>query len=212
MKRAVLIGAGGHAGVVLGAIRSTGKLDVAGILDSNPDLQDCRVHGVPVLGGDDKLAELNPGEFLIVNCIGSTGSMRVRTHVHERIRKHGFELATVVHAAASIADTATIQAGAQVMMGALIQIGANIGVNTIINTGAIVDHDCSIGDHCHIAPGAVLSGSVHIEDGVHVGTGASIIQGVRIGTGATVAAGAVVIRDVGSGARVGGVPARAFSD
>jgi UDP-perosamine 4-acetyltransferase len=81
----------------------------------------------------------------------------------------------------------------------------------ILNTASVVDHDCVVGDHVHLSPGARLGGGVTVGRGSHIGMGAIVIQGLRIGAGALVAAGAVVLRDVGDGDRVAGVPARKMS-
>ena len=43
---------------------------------------------------------------------------------------------------------------------------------------------------------------------MHIGTGATVIQGIHIGAGALVGAGAVVIKNVDTGAKVVGIPAK----
>jgi len=49
---------------------------------------------------------------------------------------------------------------------------------------------------------------VNIGDRVFVGANASIKQGITIGDDVTIGMGAAVIQDVGSGAKIVGVPAK----
>ena len=203
----VMIGAGGHARVLLDALARSG-VAVAGLTDADKAKHGKAVGGVKVLGDDQALAQHPPGSTMLVNAMGSTEAMTQRQAVFERLKGSGYRFLTVTHPSAVIAPDAVLEEGAQVMAGAIVQAGARIGPNSILNTGAQVDHDCEVGAHVHLAPGATLSGDVSVGAGSHIGTAAAVVQGVRIGKGCLVAAGAVVIEDVPDGARVAGVPAR----
>lgn len=203
----IVIGAGGHAKVLLDALTLVGA-NVLGLTDVDPARLGRTVRGVPVLGGDEVVWRYAPGEVGLVNGVGSVGSTQLRTSIHRRFTQEGYAFVSVIHRAAVISPSAIIQPGAQVMAGAVVQADAMIDEDTIVNTGATVDHDCRVGKHVHLAPGVTLSGGVTIGDETHVGSGATIVQGVRIGVGCIVAAGAVVLVDVVDGVRVAGVPAR----
>lgn len=183
---------------------------VIGFLDVDPALHGRQIAGLPVLGGDDRLADYPAGATTLVNGIGSIDVPRRRQGVYERLAEAGYKFCSVVDPAAFVAGDVEIGNGVQIMAGAMVQTGARLGSNVLVNTGAIVEHDCRIDEHCHIATGVRLSGGVTMGAGCHVGTSATVIQGVRIGSGALIAAGAVVIRDVARGERVRGVPARSF--
>jgi len=201
----IVLGAGGHACVVVDALRQIGAellgATVADETDEGPG-------GIPVLGSDDLILSYPAEAVLLANGIGSIGNPGVRQEQFDRFSSKGYRFATVVHPKAILADDVQLGEGCVVMAGAIIQTGSRIGVNTIVNTGAIVDHDGHIGSHVHLAPGVVLSGGVCIGDGAHVGTGATVIQAVTIGANAIVGAGAVVVNDVRPGALTLGVPAR----
>lgn len=203
----VILGAGGHARVLLAALASTGVV-VRGCVAPVAPTGSWPVERVPYLGDDPVVWEIDPNEVLLVNGIGSTGDLGPRRRVFEAARKRGFRFINIVHKMTYVCTEARLDEGAQIMAGAVVQTGVTVGTNSIVNSGAVVDHDCSIGAHCHVASGACLSGGVRLGDQVHVGTGASIIQNVSVGDGAVVGAGAVVIRDVPAGAVVVGVPAR----
>ncbi len=192
----VIIGAGGHARVVLSAL-SPG--DRPGVIDpSRPGGSRFCEH--PVLGGDEALAErAEPAHVAI-------GDNERRRDVVERAGPRAWH--TIVSPHAIVLGSVEVGEGAFVGARAVVQPGVRIGHHAIINTGAIVEHDCTVGNFAHVAPGAVLAGAVSVGEGALVGVGAVVRQGISIGRDAVVGAGAVVVRDVPDGATVVGNPAR----
>jgi len=212
MTPAVGLGAGGHARVVIDALRLGKRVEPVALLDPDPALHNTNVDGVPVLGGDDRLAGMlgTTATHAFIG-IGGARTNEPRRLAFERARASGFVVLTVVHPSAVVAQSATLGAGTVVLAGAVVNAGAAIGDNVIVNTAAIVEHDCRIGDHAHVATGARLGGTVTVGEGAHVGLGASVRQGIVIGRHAIVGGGAMVVDDVPDGAVVVGVPARILS-
>ena len=206
----IVIGSGGHAKVVIEALRQSG-VPILGRTDADPDKARVEMAGVPFLGDDGILRRHDPATVMLANGVGSTGDATARVRVYERCRAEGFRFVRVVHPSAVVAEDTAFGEGVQVMAGAVIQPGCRIGANVVINTGARVDHDCDIGEHAHIAPGAVLCGDVTVGARSHVGAGAVVIQAVSIGTACLVAAGAAVTSDIANSERAGGVPARSIA-
>lgn len=202
----ILVGAGGHARVLLDALALAGQR-VLGLVDVDVARGGRELLGVRVLGDDDVLRGYEPSAVRLVNAIGSVRSMQERKRVYDTFVGRGYSFASVLHPAATLSPHAVVAPGAQIMAGVVLQAGAAIGLDTIVNTGATIDHDCRIGAHVHVAPGVTLSGDVQVGDESHVGAGATVIQGVRIGARCLIAAGAVVVRDVADGKTVAGLPA-----
>jgi sugar O-acyltransferase (sialic acid O-acetyltransferase NeuD family) len=209
MKPIIVIGGGGHAGVVLDLLQQTGKNEILGFTDMATSSIVSNKLRIPKLGNDEfVINNYSPDSVWLVNGLGSTAKMSLRESIFNFFKMYHYEFMTLVHPRAIVAPNVIIEEGAQIMAGVIIQTGSTIGKNSIVNTGSIVDHDCTIGSHVHIAPGVTLSGNVIVENGVHVGTGASIIQGVNIATQALVGAGSVVIQNVQANITVMGVPAK----
>jgi len=204
-RRLVILGGGGHARVVVDALRRRGE-EISGIAD--PALLGTSVETLPVLGDDEWVSSLDPTEVVLVNGIGSVARPLRRRAVFERFAGMGFRFGAVVHPAATVAADTRLAAGTQVLAGAILQPGVTIGANAIVNAGAIVEHDATIHDHVHVAPGSTLCGNVSVGEGSFVGAGATVIQGRRIGACCLVAAGALVLADVPSGMAAIGHPAR----
>jgi UDP-perosamine 4-acetyltransferase len=206
-KPIVIIGAGGHAKVVI-AVLLDSRETIRGIVERVSQSNEQSVLGVPVIGDDESLLQYPPSDVVLVNAIGSVSSNAHRRDVFNRFLALGYRFHPVRHSSAICARGVSIGEGVQLMAGSVIQPGAVLGDNVILNTMASVDHDCQIGNHVHIAPGAVISGGVAIGEGTHIGTGAVIIQNIRVGKDCLIAAGAVVLRDIPDGTAVAGVPAR----
>lgn len=209
MSPLVILGAGGHARVLVEAFQGTTE-SILGFVSNDDEQASGNMATLQRMGDDAQLIARGPAGIRLVNGVGTIGDPQKRRDVFERFRQAGFDFATVVHRSAIIAGDAILGDGAQIMAGCVIQPGVRLGMNSIVNTGALIDHDSIVGAHVHIAPGARLSGGVSVGASAHIGPGATVIQGIHIGDGALVAAGAVVIDDVAAGVTVMGVPARVF--
>lgn len=202
----VIVGAGGHAKVVIELIRAAGEYEIYGCTDAAVKI--ASVLEVPVLGTDEILISLPArGIRLAMPAIGDN-SLRLATA--QNARELGFAWANAIGPVATISRSAILGRGIAIMNGAIINAGTRIGDLAIINTGAVVDHDCEIGEAAHVGPGSTLAGKVTIGAGALLGAGTTVIPGVRIGEGAVVGAGSVVIHDVPPRSVVAGVPARSL--
>ena len=193
----VVLGAGGHATVVVSTALDAG-FDIVAAYDDDPATHGLDVLGVPVVG----VIGAAHGAARAVVAIGDNPA---RTAVLSRI---DIPWATIVHPTAIVASGVEIGVGSVVFAGGVLQAGTVIGDHTIVNTCATIDHHCSIGRVVHVGPGVTVCGNVTIGDGALIGAGATLAPGVRVGSDAVVGAGSVVIDDVGAGEVVAGVPAR----
>lgn len=194
-KPLVILGAGGHAAVLVDMLRQQERTILA--VQAPVMAPNRRVFsGLSHWPDEQPLLGLAPDAVELVNGIGSLPGMSLRYQIYAHYRALGFAFAQVVAAEAVVSRYAQLADGVQILPRAVVQSGAYIGANSIINTGAIIEHDCQLGVDNHISPGAVLSGGVHTGSRVHVGTGAAVIQGRMIGDEAIVAAGATLNRDL----------------
>ena len=204
MQDVILIGAGGHAKVVLDMLHFA-PVKVLGVIC--PMLYSKQVkqwRGLAVLGDDEALSRYTTAQVKLVNGVGMMPQSQTRRRLFEPARQAGFEFINLVHPSAVVSGTVHLGQGVQVMAGAVIQADSKIADNVIINSRAVIEHDCLIAAHCHIAPGAVLCGQVTAEEQVFVGAGATVIQGIHLGVGALVGAGTVVVKDLAANAMVRG--------
>lgn len=195
--RLLVIGAGGHASVVVDAAQVAGIEVMRVVGDANGRLE---MLGVPIA----PTAEGADADGFIV----AVGDNLVRAKLFAEYTALGLTPASVIHPSAVIAPGVVVGDGTFVAAGVVINTGASIGSNAILNTNSTVDHDCVIGDHVHIGPMAGLCGGVHVGEGTLIGAGCSIIPTRSVGDWAVVGAGSAVVGDVPAGVTCAGVPAR----
>lgn len=203
----MIVGAGGHARVVLDAFRlRPDEFEVACFTDSNPMLHGHNLYGIPIRGDESAWQEilLSGVEYAHV----AVGDNRVRGKLAHKLKEIGFRLANAIHPHAWISPQAHLEQGIAAMAGAVIQAEAAIHECVIVNTGASVDHDCIVERNAHIAPGSHLGGNVHVGEGTLIGIGCSVIPGAILGRWSVIGAGSVVKDEIGSFQIAVGAPAR----
>jgi len=200
---------GGHAAVVIDAMLSAGAPEPRAVLDRNSERWGGDILGVPVVGGNDRIAEMAAsGISGFVIGLGGVADAGPRARLFDLGRAAGLDPVAVIHPRAVVGRNVAIGPGAVVLAGAVINTGTRIGVNAIVNTGAVVEHDCIVGDHAGIAPNACVTGGARIGVRAFIGAGAVTRESVVVGDDALVGAGAVVLYDVPTNGVVAGVPAR----
>jgi sugar O-acyltransferase (sialic acid O-acetyltransferase NeuD family) len=202
--RVVIIGSGGHAKVVIEAIRASEGIEIVGLIDPSPAAP--YLLGLPVLGGEDILPRLRTQG--IAGAVVALGGNALRHRVGAKIEDLGFSLISVVHPSAFVSPSARLGKGVVVMARAVVGTETTIGSLAVVNTGAVLDHDNRLGLAAHIAPGCALAGNVWVGQRTLVGVGSAVRPGIRIGADAVIGAGSAVVADVPDGLTVAGAPAR----
>jgi len=194
-----LVGAGGHAKVVLAAAQAAG-VPVAHILDDDSARWGQRLLETPISGPTAR-ALTDPAALVVL----AIGDNRRRADLAAAAR---CRFATIVHPTAYVHPTVALGRGTVLFAGVIVQPDSRLGDHVIVNTGTSIDHDCVIGDFVHLAPGTHLAGNVIIDEGTFLGIGTSAIPGTHVGAWSVVGAGAAIVRDLPAGCTAVGVPAR----
>jgi sugar O-acyltransferase (sialic acid O-acetyltransferase NeuD family) len=207
-QKVVVIGASGHAKVVLDILRKQRIYDVVGLLDQHKPVGfHCQGH--VVLGGRTELPRLvdeNEGLGVIV----AIGDNWVRARIVDEVLRLCPDPAFIqaIHPNAQIAFGVVIGKGTVVMPGAVINAGASVGEFCILNTRCSLDHDSTMASFSSLSPAATTGGNVTIGAHSNIGMAATILQGISVGRHTVIGAGAVVFRAVPDEVVAYGVPAR----
>jgi sugar O-acyltransferase (sialic acid O-acetyltransferase NeuD family) len=204
----VIVGASGHAKVIIDIVERQGAFRIAGLIDSFK-VPGTELMGYNVLGNEDCIAELLAlGK--ITGGLVAIGHNWVRCRVVKKIRElaPGFRFFTAVHPSARIAREVTLGAGTAIMAGVSINPGARIGDFCFINTNASVDHDTVLAEFSCLQPNAATGGNVKIGECSAISMGATVIHGVTIDSHTVVGAGSTVLCDIPSSVVAYGTPCR----
>lgn len=210
--RILLIGASGHAKVIIDIIERAGEHEIVGLITAE-QRHDPIFNGYPILGGFDSLPEISE-ERNVEGLIAAVGDNWSRSEVVRRVADllPTCDFVTCTHPSAQIARCVEIGSGTVIMAGAVVNSGSCIGRHCIINTRASLDHDSVIGEFASIAPGATVGGNVHIGDYSAISLGSNIIHGLTIGEHTVIGAGSAVVSDVPSYVVAYGTPARVIRE
>lgn len=208
MSRILVVGASGHAKVVLDIFEKQGLHQVVGLLDDFKPVG-AQVFGYEVIGSVAEVSQLAT-QLLVDGLFVAIGDNFIRSQIVERLRSIAPELPFVsaVHPSAQLARGVSLGGGCAVMAGVAINSDSTIGDFCILNTNSSVDHDNRLGPFSSLAPRVATGGNVFLEEGSAIGIGAVILHGRKIGRHAVVGAGSVVTRDIPDQTVAYGAPAK----
>jgi UDP-perosamine 4-acetyltransferase len=202
-KSVIVVGAGGHAKVVIEILREMGER-VDFCIGNHDSPEKCL--DVTVIKGDEHLEKMrNMGYSRIFVAIGANDT---RQRIAQNVTKLGFDLINAISPNSIISSSAKIGRGVAIMPGVVINSEATIGSLVIINTAASIDHDCKIGKAAHIGPSCGLAGNVSVGNNTFLGIGTKVIPQISIGKNVLVGAGSVVVKNITKNCLALGVPAR----
>ena len=200
----LIIGAGGHAKVVIEACNLSSPQLVLNVVDQSSEKVGT------LLLEKYRVTLLDFSRILPDICHIAIGNNQVRKSLCSWIEQLNCSLHSVIHPDAIISPSATIHDGSFIAARTVIAAETIIEHGCIVNHGVVVDHDCHIGAFSHIAPHSTLCGGVSVGEGVLIGAGATVLPIVKIGKCAVIGAGAVVTSDIPEGKTVMGIPGRAI--
>lgn len=183
-KEVCVIGAGGHAKVVISTLQACGYL-INAIYDDNAALWNTSIWDIPIIGSIHLLEEKSTTAIIAI------GDNKVRQKIASRLPH--IKWVTAIHPFSMVHSSVSIGEGSVVFAGTIIQPDVTIGKHVIVNTSASIDHDCNIGDFVHIAPGCHLAGNIQVKRGSLLGVGTTVIPNITINEWTTVGAGSNVI-------------------
>ena len=211
-RNIVVIGASGHAKVVIDIIEQQGCHSIVGLIDTFKE-PGTTLMGYHVIGREDCLPGLlAAGE--ITGGIIAIGHNWLRHQVVQRIRERtsGFPFVSAIHPSARIAREVLLGQGVAIMAGVSINPGTRIGDFCFLNTNASVDHDSILGEFSCLQPNAATGGNVRLGAFSAISMGANIIHNVTIGSHTVVGAGSTVLSDLPDSVVAYGTPCRAIRE
>ena len=204
----IVIGASGHAKVILDIFEKMASYTVVGLIDDKLEVG-TRVLGYTVIGNSETIASLLSMQKNSLFFVAVGDNWTRHLIVTKLLEKHpDLEFATAIHPSAQIGRDVNFGKGVAIMAGAIVNSGTSIGNFAIINTKASLDHDCMLGSFASLAPGVTTGGNVKIGAFSAVSIAATILHGKTIGEHCVVGASSLIVKDINDHEVVYGLPGK----
>ena len=180
----LLIYGAGHLGrqVLTHLISHYPQMRVAGFIDDTMDPGTPVVHGFESVGGLEQATfseSHGPGQAAVVFAIGYA-DMPARRRALDLVAEKGFDFFSVIHPAAIVDSTATIESGCTVLAGAIIDQGATLEVGSYVDIGVRIGEDAVLGRCSYASSGASLGGNVQVGENCFLGMDCTVTTGVSV--------------------------------
>ncbi len=208
MKNILIIGASGHAKVVIDIIERQSTYKIFGLIDSFKDVG-TSLFGYNILGTENDIPNLIKKHDIYggIIAIGDNWKRSQLVHKIEKLTSN-FKFIIAIHPNAVIGKQVVIEEGSVIVAGVVINCDAKIGKHCIVNTKTSIGHDCNVKEFSSIAPGVTLGGHVIIENHTAISLGANLIGNIHIGEHTVIGAGSLVLNNIEAYKVAYGVPAK----
>jgi len=140
-------------------------------------------------------------------CI-AVGEPSIRKIIYDKIRQHGFKVATLIYPGTVIADSTKIGDGVIICRYVSITCDISIGHNAYIQPFVCIGHDATIGENTVISSFVVVAGDCHIGSNSYIAISVSLRHVISIGDDTIVGMASVVNRNLPDNVIALGNPAR----
>lgn len=207
MKDLYIVGAGGFGRELLNLILDIHAItkprwNIMGFLDDTEDPLRGRACDFSVVGTIADYAP-KPNEVLAMGI----ASPAAKSRLVPMLKARGAVFETIIHPYAYRGRHNTVGEGVIMCSGFGMTVNVRLG-SFVTLLGASLGHDVSIGDYSTISGASHILGRVALGRGVFVGAHSAIAPHVKVGDGAYICMGSMVMKDVESGVKVMGNPAR----
>lgn len=204
----IIVGASGHAKVIIDVFEQMGTHEVLGMLDDNVP-KGTEILGYPLLGRIDEIQSILSNQTG-VECFIAIGDNWTRSQVANHIQAliPGIRWANAIHPFSHIGKGVVLGKGIAVLAGAVINSETTLGDFTILGSNSSLDHECKLGEFASLGPGCTVGGNVQIGQFSTVALGANIIHGIKIGAHAVIGTGATVLENFADNLVIYGTPAK----
>ena len=185
-EKLYIYGCGGHAKVVAATARLCGY-EIAGFWEDSIARVGTDFFGSRIIRFEDV-----PQDTAVFVAFGNN---RMRLEKGRMLEKN-FQVPTLIHPSAQIAEGVTIGIGCYIGALSNIDPDCEIGDFCIVNNGANISHESLLQNGCHVCGGCQVAGNCVIGEEVMFGIGSCMIEKCSVGDHCVIGAGSTVIRDI----------------
>ena len=190
-KNIVIIGASGHAKVIIDIIERLNEFNIVGLIDSFKPINS-KIFEYKIIGREEDIPEL-ASKYNFNTGIIAIGDNWTRRKMYYKIKRISpkFDYISAIHPKSVIGKNVKIGKGTVIMAGAIVNSDAKIGSFCIINTKASLGHDSNLKKFASLAPNSTVGGSVTIGTCSAICLSTSVLQSITIGKHSIIGAGSL---------------------
>ncbi len=209
MKDLVIIGTGGMAREIYGAIKASNDLapqyEVQGFVDMEMTGLDV-IDGLKVIYSESELAQLDKPLAVVIGLADCIKRASIAKQLRDTVN---LSFPSIIHPSAIYSpELVNIGQGCFVAAGVVMSPGVDLEAFALVNILASLAHDVQVGSYSVINPHANISGAVNLGKRVLIGASAVVHQGLKLADDSTLGMGAVLTRNTVENASYFGNPAR----